>query len=77
MPYSSNSDLNPKVKKAHPSKKGRTAFRKAFNNALQEYGDEATAFKVAHSAADRAEGSHPHDPGHKDHLPHAHTSAHH
>lgn len=56
MPYASNKDLNPATKKAHPSEKGRTAFRKTFNAALHEYGDEATAFKVAHAAANKIEG---------------------
>jgi len=44
-PYSKNTDLPPAVKK-YPSG-AQTAFRKAFNNALEHYKDETTAFKVA------------------------------
>ena len=46
-PWKQNSELPPAVKK-HPSG-AQTAFRKAFNNALQHYKDETTAFKVAWS----------------------------
>ena len=58
MPYASNADLSPQVKAAHPTEHGQNAFREAFNSAHQMYGDEATAFKVAHHAADHAEAHH-------------------
>lgn len=59
MPYASNADLSPAVKKAHPSRHGQTVFRGAFNAAhgTRKY-SEAQAFKIAHAAADHAE--HPH-----------------
>lgn len=46
-PYKKNSDLPLAVKKY--SKEAQTAFREAFNNALEQYKDEAKAFKVAWS----------------------------
>jgi cation transport regulator ChaB len=58
MPYASNEDLSPAVKKAHPTAHGQNAFREAFNSAHKMYGDEETAFKVAHHAADQAEAHH-------------------
>src|SRR5271157_2608964 len=57
MPYASNADLNDEVKKTYKSEHQRTAFRKAFNAALTEYKDEATAFAVAHKAAQGAKES--------------------
>lgn len=60
MPYRNTSELPPEVKKAHPTVKGREAFLAAFNRAHHAYhGDEHTAFRVAHAAADRAEGKRP------------------
>ncbi len=44
-PYARNSDLSPAVKK-YPSG-AQTAFRKAFNSALEHYKDEQIAFRVA------------------------------
>ena len=57
MPYASNADLNPQVKHRYPHEHQRTAFRKAFNNALGEYGDESQAFAVAHHAAQSVHNS--------------------
>ena len=57
MPYNTNSQL-PKKQTDQYSPKGKTAFRKAFNNALSEYnGDESSAFAVAHHAAQQTEAS--------------------
>ena len=39
----------------------RHAFLKAFNNALEEYGEEGRAFAVAHSAAQKAPRGEPKD----------------
>lgn len=47
-PYKRNADLPPAVRK-YP-KAAQDIFRNAFNNALIEYKDETTAFKVAWSA---------------------------
>jgi cation transport regulator len=55
MPYASNQDL-PAAQVRGYSEHQKTAFRKAFNAALREYGDEATAFRVAHAAAKKAGG---------------------
>ncbi len=45
MPYTSNAELPSAVKKL--ATKLQTAFRKAFNAALKQYGNETSAFKVA------------------------------
>jgi len=55
MPYRSISDL-PKSQVDQYSDHQKEAFRKAFNSAYEEYGgDESRAFRVAHSAAKRAD----------------------
>jgi cation transport regulator len=57
MPYRTNSQL-PKKQTDQYSGTGKTAFRKAFNSALQEYhGDESSAFAVAHHAAQQTEAA--------------------
>ena len=53
MPYKSVSEL-PAAQVDQYSKHQQHAFLKAFNNALEEYGDESRAFAVAHAAAKRA-----------------------
>lgn len=53
MPYDRNSELPAEVKGKYKNRRQQSAFRKAFNNALKEYGDESKAFAVAHSAAQR------------------------
>lgn len=60
MPYATNSDLNPDVKKAHPAAHVQTIFRAAFNAAHSsgKY-SESEAFRIAHAAADHAEGKRP------------------
>lgn len=47
-PYKTNKDLPEQLK--HLPSKAKTIWRKAFNNALEEYKDEVTAFKVAWDA---------------------------
>ena len=50
MPYVINADLSHKISQNMPEH-AQTIFRKAFNNALEEYGgDEQIAFRVAWSA---------------------------
>lgn len=49
MPYATNSGLPLPVRNALPSR-GQDIYRKAFNNALEEYGDEDIARKVAWGA---------------------------
>ncbi len=60
MPYAANADLNPDVKKAHPQAHVQTIFRAAFNaaHASGKY-SESEAFRIAHAAADHAEGKRP------------------
>jgi cation transport regulator len=53
MPYQNVSDL-PTEQVDQYSTHQKHAFLKAFNSALDEYGDESRAFAVAHSAAQRA-----------------------
>lgn len=48
MPYASNADLPDSVKNHLPDH-AQTIYRKAFNNAYEQY-DEPTAFKVAWAA---------------------------
>ncbi|GAA5512209.1 hypothetical protein Dcar01_00923 [Deinococcus carri] len=53
MPYNSISELpQSQVDQYDPHQK--EAFLKAFNSALEEYGDEHRAFAVAHTAAEKA-----------------------
>ena len=60
MPYQTISEL-PKEQVDQYSSHQKHAFLKAFNNALEEYGDESRAFAVAHSAAKRAPRQEPDD----------------
>jgi len=54
MPYQSVADL-PKAQVDQYDAHQKEAFRKAFNNAFEEYGhDESRAFAVAHHAAKQA-----------------------
>ena len=54
MPYKTVSEL-PRAQTDQYSTHQKHAFLKAFNNALEEYGDdEGRAFAVAHAAAQRA-----------------------
>ena len=53
MPYDAISDL-PKEQVDQYSTHQKHAFLKAFNSALDEYGDEGRAFAVAHTAAKNA-----------------------
>lgn len=49
MPYTANADLPDSVKDNLPEH-AQTIFRKAFNAAHKEYGNEEQAFKVAWAA---------------------------
>jgi cation transport regulator len=49
MPYASNADLPESVKHVLPPH-AQDTFREAFNHALDEYGREENAFRVAWSA---------------------------
>lgn len=60
MPYSRISDL-PEEQVDQYSTHQKHAFLKAFNSALEEYGEEGRAFAVAHSAAQRAPREEPRD----------------
>ena len=53
MPYRNISDL-PEAQVDQYSTHQKHAFLEAFNNALEEYGDEGRAFATAHAAAQRA-----------------------
>ena len=53
MPYDTISDL-PEAQVDQYSTHQKHAFLKAFNSALEQYGDEGRAFAVAHSAAQDA-----------------------
>ena len=53
MPYRTISEL-PKAQVDRYSTHQKHAFLEAFNNALEEYGDEGRAFATAHAAAQRA-----------------------
>lgn len=53
MPYRSVADL-PEAQVDQYSTHQKHAFLEAFNNALEEYGDEGRAFATAHAAAQRA-----------------------
>jgi len=62
MPYQTISDL-PEEQVDQYSAHQKHAFLRAFNSALQEYGDESRAFAVAHSAAQRAPREEPEEGG--------------
>lgn len=49
MPYDSNSDLPDSIKN-HLPEHAQSIFRKVFNSALEQYGNEEQAFKVAWAA---------------------------
>ena len=53
MPYRTAADL-PNAQVDQYSTHQKHAFLEAFNNALDEYGDEGRAFATAHAAAQRA-----------------------
>jgi cation transport regulator len=53
MPYKTVGEL-PRAQTDQYSTHQKHAFLKAFNNALEEYGDESRAFAAAHAAAQRA-----------------------
>ncbi|MBP6892084.1 ChaB family protein [Candidatus Babeliales bacterium] len=46
MPYEVNADLPDSIKKSLPEH-AQSIFRKVFNSALNQYGNEEQAFKVA------------------------------
>ena len=50
MPYKTNEDLPEAVLHSLKEEHARTLFRKVFNNAHKEYGNEEQAFKVAWAA---------------------------
>ena len=52
MPYKTNSDL-PDTVKDHLPEHAQTIFRKTFNSAHEQYGDDQQAFKVAWAAVKR------------------------
>lgn len=52
MPYEQIDDLPPSVKD-HLPKHAQEIFRAAFNSALEEYGEEERAFRVAWGAVKR------------------------
>lgn len=60
MPYEKVSDL-PEAQVDQYTEHQKHAFLKAFNNALEEYGDEGRAFAVAHTAAKNAPKEEPED----------------
>jgi cation transport regulator len=49
MPYQNNKDLPQNVAQ-HLPEHAQTIFRKAFNSALEQYGNEEQAFRVAWAA---------------------------
>lgn len=51
MPYSSNSDLPSRVKDNLPEH-AQTIYRKAYNSAHEQYGEESRAHKVAWAAVE-------------------------
>ncbi|KEF35397.1 cation transport regulator [Deinococcus sp. RL] len=55
MPYRSIAEL-PEAQVDQYTEHQKEAFLKAFNRALEEYGDEHRAFAVAHTAAKNAGG---------------------
>ena len=58
MPYKTVSEL-PREQTDQYSRHQKHAFLKAFNNALEQYGDESRAFAVAHAAAKRTANTDP------------------
>ena len=52
MPYATNEDLPPAVR-THLPAHAQDIFREAFNHALDEYGEEERAFRVAWAAVKR------------------------
>ena len=52
MPYNSNNDLPENILR-HLPEHAKSIFRKAFNHALEEYGNEVQAFKTAWAAVKR------------------------
>lgn len=52
MPYASIEDLPSNIR-AHLPVHAQEIYKEAFNNALEQYGDEPTAFKVAWAAVKR------------------------
>lgn len=52
MPYATNLDL-PGPVRSHLPAHAQDIFRSAYNHALDRYGDEATAFRVAWAAVKR------------------------
>lgn len=62
MPYTKISDL-PEEQTDQYSTHQKHAFLKAFNSALEQYGDEGRAFAVAHTAAQQAPREEPEEPG--------------
>lgn len=53
MPYDKISDL-PREQVDQYSHHQKEAFLKAYNSAMDQYGEESRAFAVAHSAAQKA-----------------------
>jgi len=53
MPYAQNEDLPPAVR-THLPAHAQDIFREAFNHALDEYGEEERAFRVAWAAVKRS-----------------------
>lgn len=49
MPYKTNTDLPDNIRKNLPEH-AQTIYRKAFNNAYEQYDNEQTAFTVAWAA---------------------------
>jgi cation transport regulator len=52
MPYDKNDDLPQSIRDNLPEH-AQTIFRKAFNSALKQYGEEERAFKIAWAAVKR------------------------
>lgn len=53
MPYKNTKDIDPSKRKGMTSH-GSEIYKSAFNSALAQYGDEATAHKVANAAVSKA-----------------------
>lgn len=52
MPYLTNADL-PESVQGHLPDHAQDIFREAFNHAVEEYGDEQRAFRVAWAAVEK------------------------
>lgn len=52
MPYATNNDLRPALR-AHLPEHAQDIYREAFNHAWVEYGNEASAHRVAWAAVKR------------------------